>query len=511
MATISVQFPGESVTLATRLPPLYFTEASPGSLELIASGGVAVSGTAPALLYEQETMSGGVSVGGRAYIQHDPLDVVGSGGVQLNGSSDDYSAAGGVAVSGSATVSNVNVRHWDEYGLGGIKASGAATDAWNWTTTVATGGVRVSGTATVSALTTLSGTLDATLPALTATLRQPYIDVVLPKMTVALGPEGSSSVITATLPAISASTNAVLGTIGVVDATMPALSADVGGGQFALDATLPKLSADITGTPGRAGVVTAALPLLSVSFAALDTQVGVMSASLPALTASTTGIAGRTGTVDVSLPKLSVTASGIAGRVGSVSASLPSLTAEMYDLARVFATMNVALPRMTVSLEAVYTNAALMVHVMNTITNAVTVFSNYDYDSFAVIDGKYIAAGEQGLVQLDAAELDVTDQITARFATGQLKLGSSAQKRLSDFYFAARSEGSIRLMVYVDDQAPYIYTLDPVAVSRLKQRRSLIGKGARGKYWQFAFENTNGLDFEFDSMSIAAVVTDRRI
>jgi hypothetical protein len=315
----------------------------------------------------------------------------------------------------------------------------------------------------------------------------------------------------ATLPSLTASISGGLGLAGSMTATLPSLTAYAEGGLFALDATLPKLSAVITGTPGRAGVVTATLPLLSVSFATLDTQVGVLSASLPALTASTTGVAGRTGTVDVSLPKLSVTASGIAGRVGSVSASLPSLTAEMYDLARVFATMNVALPRMTVSLEAVYTNAALMVHVMNTITNAVTVFSNYDYDSFAVIDGKYIAAGEQGLVQLDAAELDVTDQITARFATGQLKLGSSAQKRLSDFYFAARSEGSIRLMVYVDDQAPYIYTLDPVAVSRLKQRRSLIGKGARGKYWQFAFENTNGLDFEFDSMSIAAVATDRRI
>jgi hypothetical protein len=94
-------------------------------------------------------------------------------------------------------------------------------------------------------------------------------------------------------------------------------------------------------------------------------------------------------------------------------------------------------------------------------------------------------------------------------ATGQLHFNSEMQKRVSDFYLAMRSKGDVTLRVTTDEMEPYEYVVDPLDIERLNQRRSWIGKGARGKYWQFELECSD--DFDYDTMNIAAVETGRRL
>lgn len=150
-----------------------------------------------------------------------------------------------------------------------------------------------------------------------------------------------------------------------------------------------------------------------------------------------------------------------------------------------------------------------LTQVMNTHTTAVTTFENFPFNSFAKIGDKYYGAGPSGLYEIDSGTTDAGAAIPWRMLTGQLDFGSAMQKRLSDFYIAMRSDGDVDLTVAVDEQEPYGYNLQATDIDHLKQRKVLLGKGLRGRYWQFGLSGTD--DFDMDAYSIAVLDTARRI
>lgn len=152
-----------------------------------------------------------------------------------------------------------------------------------------------------------------------------------------------------------------------------------------------------------------------------------------------------------------------------------------------------------------------LTHVMNTQTTAVTTFDNYEYNSFAKFGGRYLAAGPSGLHIVDLGDKDLAANINAAFKTGQIDFGSPQLKRMSDFYVAMRSAGDISINVSTDETGAYDYLIEPFGVETLKQRRVLIGKGMRGRYWQFELSNVGGGDFDFDAYSALVADTSRRV
>jgi hypothetical protein len=94
---------------------------------------------------------------------------------------------------------------------------------------------------------------------------------------------------------------------------------------------------------------------------------------------------------------------------------------------------------------------------------------------------------------------------------GNKDLGSDKQKRITDFYASMHSDGDITLRAYVDEADALEYTIGTHNVASLEQRRVAIGKGARGIYWQFELENTDGCYFDVSALNIAVVPTARRI
>ena len=149
----------------------------------------------------------------------------------------------------------------------------------------------------------------------------------------------------------------------------------------------------------------------------------------------------------------------------------------------------------------------VMTQVTNTVTNSVTVFENYPFNSLASFQGKYLGASDAGLFVLDDA--NSVESIEATLTTGELHFGSEMQKRCSDFYIGMRSKGDITLIVTTDEDEQGTYVIQPLGVETLKQRRVKIGKGLKGKYWTFELVCSD--DFDYDSMNIAAVQTSRRL
>lgn len=160
-----------------------------------------------------------------------------------------------------------------------------------------------------------TGTVGATLPALTAS---------------AAGTSRDAGAAIATIPALSASAAGVSRTAGAVSSSFPALTASAAGTVTDLGAflaTLPALSASGTATTRTAGALTASLPPLAASATGTVTSTGggVLAATLPALTASLDGASKVTGSAAAALPALSASAAATVRTTGVLSVSLPAL------------------------------------------------------------------------------------------------------------------------------------------------------------------------------------------
>lgn len=159
----------------------------------------------------------------------------------------------------------------------------------------------------------------------------------------------------------------------------------------------------------------------------------------------------------------------------------------------------------------------VLVHAVNTkgvvsitrtgqeVTYPVTTFEAFPFNSFAEINGKYYAAGPSGLFEIEQEQ----EIINWSFSTGYLDFKSDMLKRVSDFYIAMRSKANLTLTVQVDEGDPYEYVVTPLDIETLFQRRSLLGKGLRGRYWKFTL--TGDSDFDFDSFMVSMGDTSRRV
>lgn len=154
----------------------------------------------------------------------------------------------------------------------------------------------------------------------------------------------------------------------------------------------------------------------------------------------------------------------------------------------------------------------VLIHVMNTVNNAVTTFA-WNFNSYAVIGGRYYGVDSTGMYELDNGFFDkgdtVVGAIEATVTTGEIDFNNAFLKRVESFYIAMRAKGDVTLNVYADEVLAGTYTLSPHDIDTLKQTRSLIGKGARGRYWQF--ELVSSSDFDFDAYNVLVVPTARKV
>ncbi len=373
--------------------------------------------------------------------------------------------------------------------------------------------------------------LSGVLPKLTCAFRGPAVlGGVLPKITGAFSNQTTSftltgtlpkltgafwspngTVIDATLPAFTASFTGRLTTIAALAGAAPSFTASFSGGAYKFSPSLPAITAAFVGLPGLAARINAQAPRLLVNFSSTLTISAALAGAAPAVACDIDALVGSKAALAGRTRKLSAALSGGVGTRAALAGKLPVVDATYAAYQGISALVAVIMPRLQGAFVGRRTPTQVLTLVLNTITNSTVMYEAYPYNSFAEINGLYYAAGPEGLYQIEIGGLDTLAQIDAHIAFGQTKFYSEKQKRMSDFYVGMRSEGNITLSVSVDERDPYDYTLDPHAIATLKQRRSLIGKGLKGKYWQFRLANTGGCDFDFDTMNATAVTLERRI
>ena len=145
--------------------------------------------------------------------------------------------------------------------------------------------------------------------------------------------------------------------------------------------------------------------------------------------------------------------------------------------------------------------------VVNTRTNAVTEYGNYDFRSFASMGNRYIAAGPEGLYELDG-DTDDGAAIIARMMGGYLQLNEKKMFGIKGAYVSIRGGGRFYLKLISGDGREYVYELK--AQPNMMTTKVKIGKGIRTTYMAFELI-TEGQDFDLNSIEFIPMTSGRRV
>jgi len=148
------------------------------------------------------------------------------------------------------------------------------------------------------------------------------------------------------------------------------------------------------------------------------------------------------------------------------------------------------------------------VWVVNANTEATTRYENFAFNSYGLFDGRYFGCKTDGLYLLEG-DKDGVDPIRASIDFGNDNFGTAQLKSCLAAYLGVGSSGTMYLKLTVEGEE-YIYAARADSAEMQTQRVDL-GRGIRANYLRFELFNSDGCDFELDSVEFAVVALSRRI
>lgn len=176
----------------------------------------------------------------------------------------------------------------------------------------------------------------------------------------------------------------------------------------------------------------------------------------------------------------------------------------------------VALVRDSVGFAANLTidNGEYIAWVLNTQSKGLSRYTQYPFNSFARIGGRFVGAAADGLHWLDG-DTDDGAPIEARLRLGLSGLGDRKLKRVPDCFIGYTSTGQLLLKaVTVDEQTgdrvAAIYRLRPRAAGSKRENAFKLGRGMRAVDWDFEIENVDGAGFDLSDVQFNVLRVERR-
>lgn len=277
--------------------------------------------------------------------------------------------------------------------------------------------------------------------------------------------------------------------------TLLGLEISAGGNEHAsLTLLVHELSASsLTGTTGAAAV-TGLVP--SLSAAGLGNTVGTAANDLLYHSSEAAGLVGNDGELSGTLAIHRIEATAFGGNSGSAAISLLLHTTSTVGFAAITGSAAITLAGHYLEAAGFPTLAeTYRTWVINLRNQALTEYDNFEFNSFAYFDGKYLAAGPGGIVELGAAELDGADTIGWRVRTGSVDYGSTYLKRVPRMYVTGEFGGATYFRTITSEDGERTYLLSDNGIRGDQQRRIPIGKGPKSLQWAYELEDAqNGAD-----------------
>ncbi len=203
---------------------------------------------------------------------------------------------------------------------------------------------------------------------------------------------------------------------------------------------------------------------------------------------------------------------GLLGGVGSMSKTMQLATTTKAGYVQVTGTMAKTLGLLQKSMSGVQSSGTGYITVsMHTEKQALTVYTNFPFNSFCQFGGKVYGASDAGLFELTGA----TDNgvAIAAIATGGVSdFGDSHLKVVDRVHVGYRTDGDIAFTITQhDDGQSYAYPLPSFGAPGIFGRRVPFGRGLRARYFQWSVSNVAGSDMEIDAIEFNVRTYGRRI
>ena len=150
---------------------------------------------------------------------------------------------------------------------------------------------------------------------------------------------------------------------------------------------------------------------------------------------------------------------------------------------------------------------------LNTEGKGLSRYTQFPFNSFAKIGGRYFGACSDGLYRLEGDD-DAGVPIANKLRMGLTAFGTRRLKRLPDAFIAYTSTGTLLLRVIVvneqGEKEAAIYKLAPRPAGVMRENRFQIGRGLKSIDWDFELESVDGADFDLHSLEFRPLLLDRR-
>lgn len=310
----------------------------------------------------------------------------------------------------------------------------------------------------------------------------------------------------------------LVGVSGTLALRAPRLAISFGdGGGLRLEAPLPTLA--MVGGSGATAALTLRQALPTLALSGMTETIGRLTIAqpLPVLLMSTAS--GRIGTIDrqVVLPRLEM--AGVVGTHGTLAIEQPLPELQFTGNYAATGALAIDTPAIRLVLQGITQGttaqvaASRVTYVLQTERQALTKYTNFPFNSFAVFAGRYLGAGPDGIFELTGdTDAGTAIQAVARF--GVTDLGSSRVKRVNHVYIGMRApqgKKAMLLRVLTNETQQRDYGVKASISAGLHTTRVDLGQGVESRYWQFELRNRDGVDFSVDTVEVAPTPTRRRM
>jgi len=141
--------------------------------------------------------------------------------------------------------------------------------------------------------------------------------------------------------------------------------------------------------------------------------------------------------------------------------------------------------------------------------NASTQYSNFDFQSMALIHGIPLGAGTVGLRKLCCGADDAGTDISAYFITGSSILNWMGKKKNRFIYLGVETDGVIIVTPIIDGANGTPITFTPNSTEKQFMKMS-VPNNNMGYYWGYKVENVSGCWFSLDEVTVLPTYLSKR-
>ncbi len=273
------------------------------------------------------------------------------------------------------------------------------------------------------------------------------------------------------------------------------LMEDVG----ALTLQLPMLTVTLSSYTSVDGDLHISIPFLSLDLYGYQEEEGSLKITLPMVRFKGIGYPSVDGELKVTLPMLIFEGSTIFGQVGHIHLTIPMQRIAFKALGSIEGDLVITIPMLFITFEESLSIYSSMV--MNMANKALTIFTNYKFNSLCAFGGKHFGATAAGIFDLDTGTTDNGVIIDWNLKTGYLDLEQRKKKKLIQSWLSYKTDGDVKVTVIQPNGESYEYILTGIDDTETGLRLK-FGKGIRTKYLALNMESIDGSTLDLDEWKL---------